>query len=108
MYNDIALLILDEDVNIAPNIDTVCLPPANFSFDGQRCFASGWGKDLFGQEGKYQVILKKIDLPVVPKNTCENSLRKTRLGRYFRLHDSFVCAGGEKGRDTCRVYSKVF
>ncbi|CAL8114936.1 unnamed protein product [Orchesella dallaii] len=102
LYNDVALLILNEDTTIAPNIDTVCLPPANVSFDGQRCFASGWGKDSFGQEGKYQVILKKIDMPIVPKSTCERSLQKTRLGRYFRLHDSFVCAGGEKGRDTCR------
>lgn len=48
LYNDIALLILNEDVNIAPNIDTVCLPPANLSFEGQRCYATGWGKDSFG------------------------------------------------------------
>lgn len=28
-------------------------------------------------------------------------LRKTRLGNYFQLHKSFVCAGGGKGEDTC-------
>jgi len=48
-------------------------------------------------------ILKKVELPVVPRNDCERSLRKTRLGQYFELHDSFICAGGKKGQDTCDV-----
>lgn len=56
-----------------------------------------------GQAGKYQHVLKKIELPLVPHPTCQNSLRKTRLGQAFRLHESFVCAGGEPGRDTCKV-----
>jgi hypothetical protein len=56
-----------------------------------------------GQAGKYQHVLKKIELPLVPHATCQNSLRKTRLGQAFRLHESFVCAGGEPGRDTCKV-----
>lgn len=80
----------------------VCLPPPNTIFDGNRCFASGWGKDLFGKEGKYQVILKRVELPVVPREQCIKQLRSTRLGRYFELHQSFMCAGGERGRDTCK------
>lgn len=60
-------------------------------------FASGWGKDKFGKEGKYQVILKKVELPVVPSDTCKESLRKTALGKFFVLHNSFICAGGEAG-----------
>jgi kallikrein len=59
--------------------------------------------NLAGQDGKYQVILKKVELPVVPNTRCQNALRRTRLGPHFKLHDSFVCAGGEAGRDTCRV-----
>jgi len=102
LYNDVALIVLDEETKFAPNVDTVCLPPPNVNFDGQRCYASGWGKDSFGVEGKYQVILKRVDVPVVPHDQCQTALRRTRLGNYFRLHDSFVCAGGEQGRDTCR------
>lgn len=56
-----------------------------------------------GKEGKYQVILKKIDLPTVEFNECQTSLRKTRLGAAFNLHSSFMCAGGESGKDTCTV-----
>jgi hypothetical protein len=52
-----------------------------------------WGKDVFGKEGKYQAILKKIELPTVPFAKCQENLRKTRLGRRFQLHSSFMCAG---------------
>jgi len=106
LFNDVALLFLNEPVKFAPNIDTICLPPAatvnRNLFDGQTCFASGWGKNSFGQDGKYQVILKKIDLPMVPVDRCQSALRRTRLGPHFKLHNSFLCAGGEAGRDTCR------
>lgn len=102
LYYDVALLFLDSAITLADNIDVVCLPRQDESFDYSRCFASGWGKDVFGKEGKYQVILKKVDLPIVPKKQCESALRKTRLGPYFSLHKSFVCAGGESGKDTCK------
>ncbi|XP_029038151.1 phenoloxidase-activating factor 2-like isoform X1 [Osmia bicornis bicornis] len=102
LYNDFAILILAEPVTLAENVDIVCLPERNTVFDNARCFASGWGKDIFGKEGHYQVILKKVDLPVVPRNSCQNSLRNTRLGKYFTLHESFICAGGESGKDTCK------
>lgn len=102
LYNDIALVFLEESFELAQHIKTVCLPPQNHIFDNSRCFASGWGKDTFGKEGKYQVILKKIELPMVSHSKCQNALRTTRLSRRFYLHDSFVCAGGEPGKDTCK------
>lgn len=101
-HNDIALLFLEGPVELAENVNTACLPPPNYNFDFSRCFASGWGKDQFGREGKYQVILKRVELPVVPRDACVDSLRKTRLGAHYNLHESFLCAGGEKGKDTCK------
>merc|ERR1711974_492652 len=64
--------------------------------------ATGWGKDQFGAAGNYQVVLKEIDLPVVGHDQCEASLRTTRLGKRFKLDDSFICAGGVDGKDTCK------
>lgn len=93
LFNDIALLLLREPVELSEIVNTACLPPQDHSFDGTRCFASGWGKDVWGKEGKYQVILKKIDLPIVPRQPCQEKLRRTRLGQHFNLHSSFVCAG---------------
>ncbi|KAI8042525.1 hypothetical protein M5D96_003838 [Drosophila gunungcola] len=43
-----------------------------------------------------------VDMPVVPEQKCQTNLRETRLGRHFILHDSFICAGGEKDKDTCK------
>ncbi|XP_055627729.1 phenoloxidase-activating factor 2-like isoform X1 [Toxorhynchites rutilus septentrionalis] len=102
LANDIALLILEQPFDLAENVQPVCLPPKHTKFDGNNCFASGWGKNVFGKEGKYQVILKKVQLPVVPHDQCQTALRKTRLGKRFRLDSSFTCAGGIAGQDTCR------
>lgn len=43
-FNDIALLILDKPVDLAENVNTACLPPHDFVFEHQRCYATGWGK----------------------------------------------------------------
>ncbi|KFB49719.1 hypothetical protein ZHAS_00018371 [Anopheles sinensis] len=102
LANDVALLILTEPFVLAPNVQPICLPPKGYSFDLSKCFASGWGKNIFGKEGKYQVILKKVELPVVANKQCQKLLRETRLGKRFILHPSFMCAGGVAGQDMCR------
>ncbi|XP_055542758.1 phenoloxidase-activating factor 2-like [Wyeomyia smithii] len=101
LYNDIALLFLELPFNLDGGIQTICLPPPGHKFDHQKCITSGWGKDAFGNSGDYQIILKKIELPVVAAGRCQQLLRTTRLGMLFRLHASFICAGGEQGKDAC-------
>merc|ERR1712020_619676 len=104
LHNDFAVLFTSEDFVLSSHIDTVCLPQAEELFDGTTCFATGWGKDKFGSAGQYQVVLKEIDLPVVSNYECQDKLRSTRLGKRFKLHDSFICAG-ETG--TPGVYAGV-
>ncbi|XP_052757325.1 phenoloxidase-activating factor 2-like [Galleria mellonella] len=102
LFYNIAVLFLSAPMELTPNVGVVCLPPQNLRPEaGTRCFASGWGKDNFGKEGRYQVILKKVMVPVVDHNTCQTKLRRTRLGSNFMLHSSFMCAGGELGKNTC-------
>merc|ERR1712179_827935 len=102
LHNDFAVLFTSEDFVLSSHIDTVCLPQADELFDGTTCFATGWGKDKFGSAGQYQVVLKEIDLPVVSNYECQDKLRSTRLGQKYKLHDSFICAGGVNGKDTCK------
>merc|ERR1711963_386700 len=102
LQNDFAVLFTSEEFVLSSHIDTACLPQADETFDGTTCFATGWGKDRFGSAGQYQVILKEIDLPVVGHQDCQAKLRDTRLGRKYKLHDSFLCAGGINGKDTCK------
>jgi hypothetical protein len=53
---------MDKPVDFArnPHISPACLPDAFSDFTGQRCWTTGWGKDAFGDYGKYQNILKVI------------------------------------------------
>jgi plasma kallikrein len=99
LLNDVALLFLTTNVTLRPTINTVCLPPQDRSFDSQRCVASGWGKS---SKGEYSKVLKKMELPIIPHTECQTNLqRKTTLGPRFSLHESFMCAGGENGKDMC-------
>lgn len=93
LQNDIALLVLKNEFQLTPFINTICLPPKGSNFDNRRCFTSGWGRNKFGREGFYQVFLKKMDLPIVSSSKCQDQLRKTRLGKDFELHEGFLCAG---------------
>lgn len=98
---DVALLILDQPAKLGHTVDTICLPPPFYDFKDHLCVVSGWGKDMFSETGKFQQILKSIDLPAVSRASCELAMRGTRLGPGFHLHESFMCAGGEKGKDAC-------
>ncbi|XP_055837985.1 phenoloxidase-activating factor 2-like [Episyrphus balteatus] len=100
LENNIALLFLEIPFDEAPHIKTVCLPPVNKNFDMSRCIASGWGKKRFRSK-KHPKIMKKIELKVVPNAKCQNDLGQTRLEQSYELHSSFMCAGGEIGKDTC-------
>lgn len=101
LFNDIALLILEEPFQPDDHIQLLCLPPQGKSFELQEgCIATGWGKERFDSPS-YQTILKKVELPVLSHNGCQNALRNTRLGATFQLHRTFLCAGGEEGVDTC-------
>jgi len=104
LHHDIALLKLDRFVDSQryPHISPICLPEAYSNFEGQTCHVTGWGKDAFGKIGNFQKILKKVEVPMVGKRTCEHALKDTRLGRSFRLHDGMICAGGEEGKDACK------
>ncbi|XP_060870125.1 phenoloxidase-activating factor 2-like [Metopolophium dirhodum] len=102
IVNDVSLIIVTKPFLLRENVGTLCLPSPNYVFDRQRCYASGWGKKVFGKLAANHVILKKIDLPVVPRSSCLELLRKTRLGMDYILPEGFICAGGETGKDTCQ------
>ncbi|XP_014605835.1 PREDICTED: uncharacterized protein LOC106787732 [Polistes canadensis] len=103
LFHDIAVLILNSTVNYATNVIPICLPQQGMNFAaGTRCYGTGWGSNAFGTTGEFQTELRKVDLPIVERSDCQNRLRTTNLGQYFLLHGSFICAGGELNKDTCR------
>ena len=102
--NNIALLFTEQDFDLGEHIDTICLPQPGDVFDNQVCFATGWGKDQFGEEGVYQQRLKEVSLPIVEDAECERAHNtfKAKKGyrQNFQLDHSLLCAGGA-GEDTC-------
>ncbi|XP_025193800.1 spermosin-like [Melanaphis sacchari] len=118
LYNDVALIFVENPFSLQDNIQLICLPSTNDIFINDMCYSSGWGKTVSYNNytivkktesgktkefGQYQVsILKKVELPIVPRSKCMDILRTTRLGPKFVLHDSFICAGGQEGKDTCK------
>ncbi|XP_063875329.1 inactive CLIP domain-containing serine protease A28-like isoform X1 [Scylla paramamosain] len=98
---DVALLFLKEEAVLAPHVNTLCLAEDLDTVDSSACVINGWGVDRFDM-GEYQVVMKSLTLPLVSNPECQNILRTTRLGKYFRLHPTFICAGWEKGKDACK------
>ena len=69
---------------------------------GVRCWVTGWGRNEFSSVAQYQATQKEVDVPIVDQATCQTQLRATRLGANFTLDtSSFICAGGELGKDAC-------
>ncbi|XP_050294580.1 phenoloxidase-activating factor 2-like [Anthonomus grandis grandis] len=103
LKNDIALLVLNSPFQLSSNVGVVCLPPKNHKLDVKRCTASGWGRNSM-RKGSYQSVLKKVSLPIVSNDRCAAVLRQSTpaLGPFFTLHGSFICAGGEPNKDTCK------
>uniref|UniRef100_A0A3F2YW18 Phenoloxidase-activating factor 2 n=1 Tax=Anopheles dirus TaxID=7168 RepID=A0A3F2YW18_9DIPT len=99
---DVALLVLERPFLSSDNVQTICLPPPGLRPTvGTECLTGGWGKDRFGEAGVYQQILKRVTLPIVDGGECQQALRRTRLGAAYKLHSSFLCAGGKKDADVC-------
>ncbi|XP_043468773.1 trypsin-3-like [Leptopilina heterotoma] len=102
LQNDIAIIQIDRAIPFANyvSINSACLP-TSMPATGTRCWTAGWGVSSFNN-GQYQNPMRHVEVPIVSQATCEASLRNTRLGFYFNLdRTSFLCAGGESGRDSC-------
>ncbi|VVC30609.1 Hypothetical protein CINCED_3A011857 [Cinara cedri] len=120
LHNDVALIFTETPFILDENVQIACLDEYDSSDvdESLPCITTGWGKTVTYNNftiskkttsgniktiGHYEVsILKKVTIPIVPNDKCMEALKSTRLGPKFVLHDSFVCAGGEKGKDACK------
>lgn len=99
LQNDIVLLFLTNPFILDRNIGVVCIPPPSTLLDHIRCLTTSNSYDPTVPD--YLPEPESVILPIIPRESCVNSLRRTRLGVYFQLHKSFLCAGGEEGYDAC-------
>jgi len=98
--NEVSNEFTNEDRSIPRSyINTACLPESRVQFSaGRRCWVAAWGNGERTQ--------REIDIPMVGRAECEEILRPEFVRRGVRswagLSPSEVCAGGERGKDTCR------
>lgn len=107
LVNDIAVLVLKTDYEFSEHIGRVCLPDPGREVhnDGTDCVATGHGKDNFGAFGYYSETLRKVSLPLVDNKNCQKILNEKHFSnttiKSWQMDESFICAGGETGKDTC-------
>jgi len=100
-FNDVALLVLSSPADISqPHVGLSCIPDPSDTFILDGCTVIGWGKETFNSAG-ISAVLRKTVVPLVAHPACQASLQSAKLGPRFRLHESFLCAGGQVGRDAC-------
>nr|XP_023019186.1 trypsin-1-like isoform X1 [Leptinotarsa decemlineata] len=93
--NDIALLQLDQELNLTGMLKPVCLPPTGKSFTGYEGIVTGWGATK--EHGQTSSKLREVKVPIMSNIDC----RKT--GYKNRITDNMMCAGFLKGeKDSCQ------
>lgn len=106
---DIALLFWDEPLDMnRGNVNTICLPSENEIFDNLQCSVTGWGTSNLDPSARISNEMKYLQIKVVEKPECERSINEAANQSNFILDSSFICAGGESGKDTCQVWFYYF
>ncbi|WP_224214139.1 S1 family peptidase [Vibrio metschnikovii] len=95
--NDIALI----ELKSKPNADAVVLKTTEGDLsEGQLLTVMGWGNTISdrNQTPQYPSVLRQVDLPYVPRATCQNL-----GGDYSDIGDDAICAGFPEGKkDSCQ------
>ncbi|CAH2054052.1 unnamed protein product, partial [Iphiclides podalirius] len=96
-YNDMAVLVLAEDVQKSKYVIPICLPRGELArrqFDGALATVVGWGTTRYG--GAESARQLEARLPVWRNEDCDRA--------YFQpITDTFLCAGYARGGvDACQ------
>ncbi|XP_063709203.1 proclotting enzyme [Culicoides brevitarsis] len=96
-YNDIAILVLEENVRKNKYVIPLCLPQPTLKkarLPGRRATVVGWGTTYYG--GKESNVQRQALLPIWRNEDCNRA--------YFQpITDNFLCAGySEGGVDACQ------
>ncbi|XP_050676263.1 phenoloxidase-activating enzyme-like isoform X2 [Leptidea sinapis] len=94
--NDIALLRLAEMAPYTEFIRPICLPWLDNVTSPQRLEVAGWG--AVSDIQSFSNIKLHVDLPLASKSKCEPYYSQ----REVPLWKGQICAGGEKGKDSCK------
>ncbi|XP_014218377.1 proclotting enzyme-like [Copidosoma floridanum] len=95
LYNDVALLTLNEPVEFTETIRPVCLPSGSSLYINKMSTVIGWGSLREG--GPAPGKLQGVTIKIWPNSICKQKYGNAAPGG---IVDSFLCAG-EANRDSC-------
>ncbi|XP_030377202.1 phenoloxidase-activating factor 2 [Scaptodrosophila lebanonensis] len=84
---------------LAPHVQTICLPPLHTVYNYTQCYVAGWRRSHFGAN---ETLPKRWPLYALPRDQCASKLRLAILGRRYALNDTLICTGGDKGEFVCK------
>ncbi|XP_019483246.1 PREDICTED: complement C1s subcomponent [Hipposideros armiger] len=101
--NDIALVRLRDPVKMGPTVSPICLPGTSSEYSlsvGSLGLISGWGKI---ENRDHVILLRGAKIPIVPLSKCKEVKPKNPKVdiKTYVFTDNMICAGGEKGVDSC-------
>ncbi|KAI5947707.1 Complement C1s subcomponent [Manis javanica] len=101
--NDIALVRLKDPVEMGPTVSPICLPGTSPNYDpaeGTLGLISGWGRT---EKKSHVILLRGAKIPIVALENCRGLKvvnRRVDINA-FVFTNNMICAGGEKGVDSC-------
>ncbi|KAJ8790914.1 hypothetical protein J1605_021008 [Eschrichtius robustus] len=101
--NDIALVRLQDPVKMGPTVSPICLPGTSSEYNpsvGDLGLISGWGRT---NTKDHVIKLRGAKLPIAPLAKCREvkGLNPRIDINSFVFTENMICAGGEKGVDSC-------
>merc|ERR1719244_1229012 len=97
---DVAVIRLNRNVDFAPHISPICLPPKDMHLMGHYGWASGWGALEPGSRLRPKT-LQVVDVPMIDNRQCEQWHREKGIN--VIIYDEMVCAGYfHGGKDSCQ------
>uniref|UniRef100_A0A0C9Q9Y1 Sb_13 protein n=1 Tax=Fopius arisanus TaxID=64838 RepID=A0A0C9Q9Y1_9HYME len=97
LYNDVAILTLNEPIEFSEMIRPICLPGGSQLYVGKTATVIGWGS--LRESGPQPAVLQEVAIPVWPNSECKQKYGAAAPGG---IVDSFLCAG-RAAKDSCSV-----
>jgi len=96
LWNDVAILTLDEEVQTTNNIQNICLASdTGENFKGQQVTVAGWG--TLSEGGSQPANLMKVDVKVWANERCRRSYGSSAPGGITK---HMLCAS-DHNKDSC-------
>jgi len=89
IHNNIALVMLGEEISFSPTVAAMPLPAPGEQFGAKsECWIAGWG-NIEEAYFNFDMRLKQRSVPLIRQDTCENL--------FPRLTSAMICAGSNDG-----------